>query len=77
MDDINGQVTQENINTEFVLNFLEKFSFEIQHTTFVILDSSLIHKTKGIKREKKFLLLAAISQLTHYMKEKDYGSTPQ
>lgn len=43
------QVTEENINTEFVLDFLEKLSLEIQRTTFVVLDNARIHKTKAIK----------------------------
>jgi Transposase and inactivated derivatives len=56
------QVTQQNINTEFVLEFLEKFSFEIRKKTFVVLDNARIHKTKAIKEripywEKRGLLL--------------------
>ena len=43
------QVTQQNIDSEFVLVFLEKFSFEIQRKTFVVLDNARIHKTKAIK----------------------------
>ena len=43
------KMTKENINTEFVLEFLEKFSFEIQQKTFVVLDNARIHKTKAIK----------------------------
>ena len=48
------QVTQENINTEFILVFFEKFSFEIQCTTFVVLDNARIHKTKAIKERMPY-----------------------
>lgn len=42
------KVTQENINTGFVLSFLEKLSLEINRTTFIVLDNARIHKTKDI-----------------------------
>lgn len=47
--DCRYKVTKENINTEFILDFFEKFSFEIQQKTFVVLDNARIHKTKAIK----------------------------
>ena len=43
------QVTRQNMNTEFVWEFLEEFSFEIQCKTFVVLDNARIHKTQAIK----------------------------
>jgi transposase len=43
------KITQENIDTAFVVDFLDKFSFEIQRTTFLVLDNAKIHKTKAIK----------------------------
>ena len=42
------QITQKNINTEFILDFLERFSFDICRTTFVVLDNARIHKTRAI-----------------------------
>lgn len=51
------QVTQENINTEFILNFLEKLSFEINRTTFIVLDNARIHKTKDIIERTPYWLL--------------------
>lgn len=42
------QVTEENINTTFILSFLEKLSWDINRTTFVVLDNARIHKTKDI-----------------------------
>lgn len=42
------QVTEENINTTFILSFLEKLSLDINRTTFVVLDNARIHKTKDI-----------------------------
>jgi transposase len=41
-------VTEENIDTGFVLGFLENFSFEIKRITFVVLNNARIHKTKAI-----------------------------
>lgn len=42
------EVTQENINTGFILSFFEKLSFQIDRTTFIVLDNARIHKTKDI-----------------------------
>lgn len=42
-------VTEQAIYTDFVLSFLEQFSFEIKRETFVVLDNARIHKTKAIK----------------------------
>jgi transposase len=42
-------VTEDTVNTDFVLSFLEQFSFEINKETFVVLDNARIHKTKAIK----------------------------
>ena len=42
-------MTSENIDTKFVLEYLEQFSFEIRNTTFIVLDNARIHKTKAIK----------------------------
>ena len=42
------QVTEENINTEFILNFLEQLSFKISRTTFIVLDNARIHKNEKI-----------------------------
>jgi len=43
------QMTRENIDTQFVLEYLEKFSFQIRKTTFIVLDNARIHKAKAIK----------------------------
>jgi len=42
------QMTTENIDTQFVLEYLEQFSFEIHKTTFIVLDNARIHKAKAI-----------------------------
>lgn len=47
-------VTQENIDTGFVLEFLEKFSFQIERTTFVVLDNARIHKTKALRERMPY-----------------------
>jgi len=43
------QMTTENIDTQFILEQLEQFSFEIRKTTFIVLDNARIHKAKAIK----------------------------
>lgn len=40
------QVRGQNINTGFVVEHLEKFPFQIEHATSVVLDNACIHKTK-------------------------------
>lgn len=42
------QMTTENIDTEFIIEQLEQFSFQINKTTFIVLDNARIHKTKAI-----------------------------
>jgi hypothetical protein len=48
------QVTQENTDTQFVLEFPERFSFDIRHTAFVEQDNARIHKTKAIRERISF-----------------------
>jgi hypothetical protein len=43
------QVTEQNMDTQFVLEFLEKFSFDIKRTAFLVMDNARIHKTKAIR----------------------------
>jgi hypothetical protein len=47
---VHWQVTEQNIDTQFVMEFLEKFSFDIKRTTFVVLDNARIHKAKAIRQ---------------------------
>jgi hypothetical protein len=46
---VRWQVTEQNIDTQFVMEFLEKFSFDIKRTTFVVLDNAHIHKAKAMR----------------------------
>ena len=39
-------MTTENIDTGFILEYLEQFSFQIPKTTFIVLDNARIHKAK-------------------------------
>jgi len=48
------QTTEGNIDTQFILEFLENFSFEITKKTFVILDNARIHKAKAIRERFPF-----------------------
>jgi transposase len=43
------EITEDNINTGFVIDFLDKFSFEIKLPTFLALDNARIHKTKAVR----------------------------
>jgi len=40
------ETTQQNINSEFVINFLENLSFKIQRKTVVALDNASVHRSK-------------------------------
>jgi hypothetical protein len=46
---VRWQVTGRKIDTQFVMEFLEKFSFDIKRTTFVVLDNVRIHKAKAMR----------------------------
>jgi hypothetical protein len=68
------KVTQENIDTAFVVDFLDKFSFEIQRTTFLVSDNARIHKTKAIKeripyRQRRGLFLYLIIPRDSWLSE--------
>jgi transposase len=43
------QTTEENIDAQFVLECLEKFSFQIHKNTFIVLDNARLHKAKTIQ----------------------------
>jgi len=43
------EATQENIDAQFVLEYLEKFSFQIHKDTFIVLDNARLHKAKIIQ----------------------------
>jgi transposase len=43
------QTTQQNIDAQFVLEYLEKFSFQIHKDTFIVLDNARLHKAKIIQ----------------------------
>ena len=44
------KTTQQNINSEFVINFLEDLSFKIQKKTVVALDNASVHRSKLLKQ---------------------------
>ena len=67
-------MTKENINTEFVLEFLEKFSFQIQQKTFVVLGehAHLTFPTDGYRKHAANngdKLIAAFDELVRIEKE--------
>ena len=43
------QTTENTIDAQFVLEYMEKFSFQISRKTFVVLDNARIHKAKIIR----------------------------
>jgi transposase len=42
--------TEQNIDSQFVYQFLDNFSFKIKKETFVILDNASVHKSKQFKQ---------------------------
>lgn len=48
------KTTTKNINTDFVINFLEQVSFSIIKSTVIILDNARIHTAHKIKERIKF-----------------------
>jgi len=43
------QATEENIDAQFIMDYLEKFSFQIHKDTFIVLDNARLHKAKDIQ----------------------------
>lgn len=60
-------VTQGNIDSDFVIDFFEKFSLEINKPTCVILDNASVHRSKKVKERleywKKEVFIFSISRL--------------
>ena len=44
-----GAMTENNITAEFVMEYLEKFSFTVQKDTVIVLDNASVHKAKIIR----------------------------
>jgi hypothetical protein len=40
------KTTEDNIDAQFVLEYMENFSFQIDKKTFVVLDNARLHKAK-------------------------------
>jgi transposase len=40
--------TEGNIDTQFIVEYLEQFSFQIDKKTFIVLDNARIHKSKAV-----------------------------
>jgi transposase len=43
------KTTEGNIDAQFVLEYMEDFSFQITKKTFVVLDNARVHKAKSIR----------------------------
>lgn len=48
------ETTYDAIESDFIVNFFEKFSFEIRKLTVVVLDNASVHKSKKIKERLEF-----------------------
>ena len=48
------KTTEDNIDAQFVLEYMEDFSFQISKKTFVVLDNARIHKAKIIQERIPF-----------------------
>jgi transposase len=44
------KTTEQNIDSQYVCQFLEEFSFQIKKETFVVLDNASVHKSKLLKQ---------------------------
>jgi transposase len=44
------KTTEQNIDSQFVCQFLDNFSFQIKKETFIILDNASVHKSKLLKQ---------------------------
>ncbi len=49
-----GTMTENNITAEFVMEYLEKFSFTVQKDTVIVLDNASVHRAKMIKERIPF-----------------------
>ncbi|GHS95827.1 hypothetical protein FACS1894207_5000 [Bacteroidia bacterium] len=43
------KTTEQNIDAQFILEFMENFSFQIHKETFIVLDNARLHKSKIIQ----------------------------
>jgi hypothetical protein len=48
-----GFTTQESINTDRIVNFPDRFSFEVKKKTVVVLDNASVHRNRKIKEMRK------------------------
>ncbi|GEN78228.1 transposase [Chryseobacterium hagamense] len=46
------KMSEQNINSEFVPNFLEDLSFKIQKKTVVALDNASVHRSRLVKQNR-------------------------
>lgn len=53
-NDTHWATTEQNIDTRFVFNQLEKLSFQIPKQTVIVLDNARIHKAKMIQNQLTF-----------------------
>jgi len=48
------ETTEQNIDAQFILEYFEKFSFEIHKETFIVLDNASVHRAKIIRERIPF-----------------------
>jgi transposase len=51
---IHWAATEQNIDSDFIFNQLEKLSFQIQKQTVLVLDNASVHKAKIIQNQLKY-----------------------
>ena len=49
-------ITERNIDAQFILEYMEEFSFQITKKTFVVLDKARIHNDKAIQERTPYWL---------------------
>jgi transposase len=47
-------ISEQNINSEFIIENLEDLSFKIKKQTFVVLDNASVHQSKAFQQRLKF-----------------------
>ena len=48
-----GFLAQESINADKLVDFLDRFSFEVEKKTVVVLDNASVHRNRKIKDVRK------------------------
>lgn len=48
------EITESSINSDFIIEYLDNFSFKIKKETVIVLDNAKIHTSKKVKERLKY-----------------------